>query len=148
MSFHIDVGFLREVTNYTREQNDHEVIEAPMPRMLYLGNVLEFVIERLYYGYLPQQQLIRQCHHRALHVVFELGDELYADHKQLVEQVLTDVSLSQTSCRKGSRQSLVSKKFHIVNVSGVSMKLRISPLSLQMRCSLKQKNHPMEHLPL
>ena len=30
---------------------------------------------------------------------------------------------------------------------GVNIKFRISPLSLMIRCSLKPKNHPIEHLP-
>ena len=30
---------------------------------------------------------------------------------------------------------------------GVNMKLRISPLSLIIRCNLNPKNHPIEHLP-
>ena len=41
-------------------------------------------------------------------------------------------------CFKGSRSS---------TFPGVNMKLRISPLSLIIRCSLNPKNHPMEHFP-
>ena len=39
-------------------------------------------------------------------------------------------------CFNGSRSS---------TLPGVNMKLRISPLSLIIRCNLKPKNHPMEH---
>ena len=41
-------------------------------------------------------------------------------------------------CFKGSRSS---------TFPSVNMKLRISPLSLIIRCSLNPKNHPMEHFP-
>lgn len=41
-------------------------------------------------------------------------------------------------CFNGSRSS---------TFPGVNMKLRISPLSLIIRCSLNPKNHPIEHLP-
>ena len=41
-------------------------------------------------------------------------------------------------CFKGSRLS---------TFPGVNMKLSISPLSLMIKCSLKPKNHPMEHFP-
>ena len=41
-------------------------------------------------------------------------------------------------CFNGSRSS---------TFPGVNMKLRISPLSLIIRCSLNPKNHPMEHFP-
>ena len=41
-------------------------------------------------------------------------------------------------CFNGSRSS---------TFPGVNMKLRISPLSLIIRCSLNPKNHPIEHFP-
>lgn len=41
-------------------------------------------------------------------------------------------------CLKGSRSS---------TFPGVNMKLRISPLSLIIRCNLNPKNQPMEHFP-
>ena len=41
-------------------------------------------------------------------------------------------------CFNGSRSS---------PFPGVNMKLRISPLSLIIRCNLNPKNHPIEHLP-
>ena len=48
------------------------------------------------------------------------------------------IFLRNLPCFNGSRSS---------TFPGVNMKLRISPLSLIIRCSLKPKNHPMEHLP-
>lgn len=45
-------------------------------------------------------------------------------------------------------KSIIFQRFTVVNVPGVIIKLKNSPHSLQIRCSLNPKSHPMEHLPL
>ena len=48
------------------------------------------------------------------------------------------IFLKKASCLSGSLSS---------TPPGVSMKFSISPLSLIIKCSLKPKNHPIEHFP-
>lgn len=41
----------------------------------------------------PQQQSVRNTHHRPLHVVLQFRDELYAVNEKALKEVLADISL-------------------------------------------------------
>lgn len=57
--------------------------------------------------------------------------------------------LSATSLPyRNSINALYSNGFLLSTSPGVTMKFSNSPFSLQTKCSLKPKNHPVEHLPL
>lgn len=56
----------------------------------------------------------------------------------LFAQDLSFIPFRNFACFNDSRSS---------TFPGVNIKLSISPLSLIIRCSLKPKNHPIEHFP-
>lgn len=71
---------------------DHEVLNASVPRMLHLGNVLQLIIDGFYDGSLSKQELVGHAHQGSLHVVLQFCYQLYPVHKETFEQVLADNS--------------------------------------------------------
>ena len=60
-----------------------------MPRVLHLRDVLQFVIDSLYDGPLPEQQSVRNAHQCAFHIVLQFRDELYAIDEKPFKEILT-----------------------------------------------------------
>lgn len=120
-----------------------------MPGMLHLCDVFQFIVYRLYNSPFPKKQSVRHAHQSAFHIAFQFSDKLYAIDKQALEKILADISFvrNQLTIDK-SINALYSNGFLSSTSPGVIMKFSSSPFSLQIRCSLKPKNHPMEHLPL
>lgn len=63
-----------------------------MPRVLDLADVLQLIHHRFDQRSLPQQQLVPQQDQSVFHVLFDASDQLKAAAKQLLEQILADVS--------------------------------------------------------
>ena len=63
-----------------------------MSGVLHLCDVLQFVIDCLYNCPLYEQHSVQHRHQRPLHVVLQLGNELYSVHKEFPEELLADVS--------------------------------------------------------
>ena len=82
-------------------------------------------------------------------LLFNLVISCIPSTKSLWERFLLIYPLSPTGLPyMNSTNVLYSSGLRSSTSPGVIIKLRISPFSLQIRCSLKPKNHPMEHLPL
>ena len=116
--------------------------------MFYLCNVIQLVIDRLNQGPFFEQNLVGNAHQRVLHIVFNFSDKLNAIKEKILEQSLPIYHLSAHSfplmfsrnlpCFNGSRSS---------TFPDVNIKLRISHLSLIIRCNLNPKNRHIEHFP-
>ena len=117
--------------------------------MFHLCNVLQLVIYRLYDGTFPEQQFVRHAYQSTFHVVFKFGDKLYAVHEQALEKVLADIAFvcDQLPVYEFN-EGLVFQRFPVIHISRGYHEVEQLPFSLQIRCSLKPKNHPMENLPL
>ena len=59
-----------------------------MARMLYLGDILQLVINRLNNRSLAQHQLVKDRHELVFHVFSYLGDNLDTGSKQEVKELL------------------------------------------------------------
>lgn len=70
----------------------HEVLDASVPRMLHLSNVLQLVIDGFDDGSLSKQELVGNAHQGSLHVVLQFGYQLYPVHKETLKQILADIS--------------------------------------------------------
>ena len=60
--------------------------------MLYLSDILEFVINGLYNGSFPCQQSVRHGHQSAFHVALQFCDQLNTVNKQTLEQFFADIA--------------------------------------------------------
>lgn len=106
--------------------------------MFDLCDVLQLIIDGLDYSPLAQQYQVIHGAQSAFHVGFQFRYQLYPVNEKSVEEFLADIAfvpdkfpvdeLTKPFIFNGSRSS---------TSPGVTMKLRISPLSLQTRCSLK-----------
>ena len=70
-----------------------EVGDGAVSGVFDLSHVLELVVDGLDDGPLPDQNLVRDAHERALHVAPELREELYPVHEQFLEQTPAYVTL-------------------------------------------------------
>ena len=82
-------------------------------------------------------------------LLFNLVISCIPSTKSLWKRFLPMYPLSPNSLPcMNSKKDLYSKGLRSSTSPGVIIQLRISPFSLQIRCDLKPKNHPMEHFPL
>ena len=82
-------------------------------------------------------------------LLFNLVISCIPSTKSLLKRFLPMYPLSPNSLPcMNSKKDLYSKVLRSSTSPGVIIQLRISPFSLQIRCNLKPKNHPMEHFPL
>lgn len=93
--FHINGGFLfkEAIGSNSWECIGYEIIEWPMSWMFYLGNILQFIVNRFNYRSLSDKNLVVYIHQHVLHVVLDFSDQLNAVHKQSIEQGLAYISL-------------------------------------------------------
>ena len=64
--------------------------------MLYLGDILKFIVDRFDEGPFAKHNFVRHRHQRVLHVVFNLGNELEPVHEQKLKQLFANISLVTT----------------------------------------------------
>lgn len=90
----IDHRFLREqtVSGDTADEIDDEIRERAESGMLNLCDVLKFIIDGLDNVPFTQQNPVIHRSETAVHVVFQLGYQLYAINEELVEKVLADIA--------------------------------------------------------
>ena len=117
--------------------------------MLHLGYVLQFVIDGLNNGSLPCQHPVRDSHVGTLHVALQFRYQLYAVNKQPLEESFADISLVPDELAiEELHERLALKGLAVIDITWGNHEVKQFPFSLQIRCSLNPKNHPMEHLPL
>ncbi len=118
--------------------------------VFYLCDVLQPIMERFYQSAFSEQNLSAILIREFLILFLTLVKSCIPLRKRLSNKACPIYPLSAHNfplmfsrnlpCLNGSRSSTST-------FPGVNMKLRISPLSLIIRCSLNPKNHPMEHFP-
>lgn len=64
-----------------------------MSGVLYLANVLQFVIDRFYDGPFPEQYFIGYGHQAVFHVVPYMGYQMYAVHEKHLGKLLAHIAL-------------------------------------------------------
>ena len=97
---------------------DHEVLDASVPRMLHLSNVLQLVIDGFDDGSLSKQELVGNAHQGSLHVVLQFGYQLYPVHKETLKQILADISfVTDKFSIEHFHEGLVVQRLSVVNIT-------------------------------
>lgn len=120
-TFNSNGGLLwgKTICSQGRQCIDHEVLDASVPRMLNLGNVLQLIIDGFYDGSLSKQELVGHAHQGSPHVVLQFGNQLYPVHKESLEQVLADISfVTGKFAIKHIRECLGVQRFPVVYITG------------------------------
>ena len=86
-----------------------------MPGVLYLRNVLQFIIHRFYNSPLSEQQFVRDVHQCSFHVAFQLGNKLYAINEKPLEET-DQMQLESEEPAHGAFPSLGNALENFVNV--------------------------------
>ena len=78
--------------------------------MLYMTDILEFVVDGFYQYSFPEHDFVTQVHERVFHVPFYLSDKVYVIHKQRFKQLLADIL-----CRHATREveSMIDIPVHL-----------------------------------
>ena len=97
---------------------DDEIVKTPMPGMLHLCDVFQFIVYRLYNSPFPKQQFVRHTHQSPLHVTFEFGNKLYTVNKHASEEVLADIALvcNQLSVDEFDKR-LILQRFPVIDIT-------------------------------
>ena len=96
----------------------HEVLDASVPRMLHLSNVLQLVIDGFDDGSLSKQELVGNAHQGSLHVVLQFGYQLYPVHKETLKQILADISfVTDKFSIEHFHECLVVQRLPVVNIT-------------------------------
>ena len=112
---------------------------------MFLSSSFTVSIMALFLSYSLSETLIKAL----FMLLFNLVISCIPSTKSLWKRFLLIYPLSPTSLSyMNSTNVLYSSDLRSSTSPGVIIKLRISPFLLQIRCSLKPKNYPMEHLPL
>ena len=83
-----------------------------------LSHILEFIIDGLNQRPFPQEDLVRDGHDLAFHVVLEFCDQLNAIHKDFGEEVLADVPLvSHKLAKYLLDKGLVPQRLPIIDIA-------------------------------
>ena len=97
---------------------DHEVLDASVPRMLHLSNVLQLIIDGFDDGSLSKQKLVGNAHQGSLHVVLQFGYQLYPVHKETLKQILADISfVTDKFSIEHFHECLVVQRLPVVNIT-------------------------------
>ena len=119
-AFHGNHRLLREerVGRQACHQVNREADDRPVPGVLNLRHILEFIIDGLNQRPLPQENLVRNGHYLPLHIVLEFCNQLNAIHKEFGEEVLADVPLvSHQFAEDLLNKGLVPERFPIIDIA-------------------------------
>lgn len=120
-----------------------------MPRMFYVADILEFVVDGLDECSFSEQSFVVQVHKRVLHALPDLRDKVYVVNKKSLEKILAYVTLVRKQFSEQSLgEVLVFQRFTVIRVARCKFHCIISPQSLMTMCSLNPKNQPIVFLPL
>ena len=86
--------------------------------MLYLRDVFQFIIHRLYNASLAEKQSVWNAHQRTSHIAFQFGDELYAIHEQPLEEIPSDIAFVRDQFAIDEPDEfLVFQRFPVIHVT-------------------------------
>ena len=112
--------FLRKerVGRQACHQVNHEADYRPVSRVFNLSHILEFIINCLNQRPFPQEDLVRDSHDLAFHVVLEFCNQLNTLHKELGEEVLTDIALVADQFAEDLlKEGLVPERFPVIDIT-------------------------------
>lgn len=99
-------------------QIGYEVINGAMPRMFYMADILEFVVDGLNECPFSELYLVVQVHKRVLHVLPDLRDKVYVVNKKGLEKVLAYVAPVRKQLSEQSLgEVLVFQRFTVIRVA-------------------------------
>lgn len=110
--------------------------------MFNLRNILQFVIYRFYQGAFSQQDFVRHAIKEFLILFFTLVVSCMPSIKGSRTGFVRHTPVGTEFPFYILQELFLFQRFPVVHISGVNMKLSISPLSLMTRCSLKPKTSP------
>lgn len=73
------------ICNKSANQICYEVVDRAVPCMLYVADILEFIVDSLDERPYPEQYLVIQVHIRVLTVLLYLHDKVYVVNKKDLE---------------------------------------------------------------
>ena len=115
-----------------------------MPGVLYLCNVLQFIIHRFYDSPLSEQEFVRDAHQCSFHVAFQLGNKLYAINEKPLEEPLADIPLvtDQLAMYK-LYKGFVFQRLTVINVTWCNHEVEkfSSLVAYQMQLEPKEPSH-------
>ena len=112
--------FLRKerVGRQACHQVNHEADDRPVSGVFNLSHILEFIIDGLNQRPFPQEDLVRDGHDLAFHVVLEFCNQLNAIHKEFGEEVIADVPLvSHKLAKYLLDKGLVPQRLPIIDIA-------------------------------
>lgn len=120
-TIHINHRLLRKegVGRQTCHQVNREASYRPVPGMLNLCHVLQFVVDGLNQRSFAQENLVCDGHDLSLHIVLQLGNQLNAVHEEPEEEFLVDVSLvSDQFSEDLFDERFVAERLPVVDIAG------------------------------
>ncbi len=115
-----------------------------MSRMLYLCNVLQFIIDCFNQCSFSRQNLIGYTHQRVPHTVFNLSDKLYTVKKKVFKQSLSDISLIRTEFSLNVFQEItLFQRFPIIYIPGSKHEIQYFSfvIDYQMQLESEEPSH-------
>ena len=108
--------------------------------MLYLGNVLKFVIDRFYECTLPQTYLVSNAHKRVLHIVLYFGKQLDSIYKQAFKKRFANISLVAEKLPLDILyQCTFFKRFPVIYATRRENEIKDFPLVIDYKMQLEPK---------
>lgn len=116
---------------------DHEILDASVPRMLHLSNVLQLIIDGFNDGSLSKQDLVGHAHQGSLHVVLQFGYQLYPVHKETLKQILADIPfVTDKFAIEHFHECLVVQWLPVVNITGCNAYVYTLVAAYPKRCAV------------
>lgn len=106
------------ICNKSSNQIGYEVINGAMPRMFYVADIFEFVVDGLDERPFSEQNFVVQVHKQVLHVLPDLRDKVYVVNKKSIEKVLAYVApVSKQLSEQSLGEVLVFQRFTFIRVA-------------------------------
>ena len=158
-AFKVNHRLLREerVGGKARHQIHREAGHGPVPGVLNLGHVLQFVVDGLNQGPLAQKDSVRYGHDLSLHIALQLRNQLDAVHEELGEEILADVPLVADKFSEDLLdEGFVPQRLAVIDIAGREHKVQEVSLLVadEMQFEAVEPSHralatlgkPFEHL--
>ena len=114
-----------------------------MSRVLYLRDVLQFIIYSFDDCPLAQENLVRDAHHSTFHVALEFCDELYAINEEFLEEILADVSLVSDELVKDLlNEALILQRLPVIYIPWCHHEIQQLSLFIAYQVQLEAKEPP------
>src|SRR3712207_1846580 len=109
-----------------------------MPCVFYLAYVLQFIIHGFNDRTLPEHQFVIKVHQGIFHVPLDFRDEVDVIHKELLEEILTDISpVCEEFPEEPLRKVFVLQRCPVVYIAWCELPLNNLPLVVDDQMQLE-----------